>query len=44
MSLGSPARQPVRNRVDLHWALRTAHAAALLASGPASKLLAPGGD
>ena len=47
------ARQPVRNRVDLHWALRTAQAErgisptrrstppALLASGHASKLLAP---
>ena len=51
MSLGS-TRQPVRNMVDLHWALRTAQAergisceeidaAALLASGHASKLLAP---
>ena len=48
----SSTRQPVRNRVDLHWALRTAQAergisceeidaAALLASGHASKLLAP---
>jgi hypothetical protein len=54
MPPGSPAsaRRPVRNMVEVHWALRTAQAergisceeidaAALLASGHASKLLAP---